>query len=577
MDQNTTMDVKTQFLAMKTRQDVARLLDIKDRSLRYFLFKRRPENMYTTFKVPKGNGGYRQIAAPAAELKAIQRKLAVVLSSVYEPKVCAYGFIDGKNILGNAAKHTKRNFILNIDLENFFTQIHFGRIRGMLMHPPYSIGEEAATTIAQIACFNQVLPQGAPSSPILSNMICAPLDNSLMKLAKRTGCTYTRYADDITFSTSKKRFNESVVYLRDDEVVIGNELLAILDRHSFYVNPNKIALRSRYDRQEVTGLTTNLFPNVRRSYVKQLRAILHKCEKFGVYPTAREYVAKGYCKNDVIRATINEPEEKNAVVAWFKDVLKGKIGFIREIKGDSSLTYLSFAQKLNKIFQEEIFDVSALMTIEEVISQNTFVVESTCTENQGSGFFLEELGFITSYHVTENYDFYRVFFHCEYPHIPVATIQKSLNEISSDKTIDYALYRLENKLGRPGSLRLGDSRQLGIGSRVIIGGYPNFQKGNSPNIQTCYITSLKQFHGASFYTVSGRIVHGASGGVVLNEDLEVVGIIKGGIVTLSEDDANENQGFVPIHLVIDDLGSKKIDYSLVGKDREDHKSPTRPA
>jgi hypothetical protein len=82
----------------------------------------------------------------------------------------------------------------------------------MLMKPPYSIGEEAATTIAQIACLNGILPQGAPSSPVITNMICVPLDNALMHLAKKAGCVYTRYADDITFSTYKKSFDKDIVF-----------------------------------------------------------------------------------------------------------------------------------------------------------------------------------------------------------------------------------------------------------------------------------------------------------------------------------------------------------------------------
>ena len=197
-------EVKKAFLQLKTREDVSALLGIRDRSLRYFLYKRRPERLYTTFTIEKRNGKLRKISAPRMEWKNVQRKLADVLSCVYAPKVCAYGFVPGKSIVGNAMQHTKRNLVLNIDLKDFFTQIHFGRIRGMLMRPPYSIGKEAATTIAQIACVNGVLPQGSPCSPILTNMVCVPLDNSMMKLAKATDCVYTRYADDITLSTFKK-------------------------------------------------------------------------------------------------------------------------------------------------------------------------------------------------------------------------------------------------------------------------------------------------------------------------------------------------------------------------------------
>ena len=109
---------------MQTRSDVARILEIKESSLRYFLFKRRPENMYRTFRINKHSGSDRCISASQKELKAIQRKLLFVLSCVYDPKVCAYGFVPGKSIVWNASKHTKRAIILNIDLKDFFGQIH---------------------------------------------------------------------------------------------------------------------------------------------------------------------------------------------------------------------------------------------------------------------------------------------------------------------------------------------------------------------------------------------------------------------------------------------------------------------
>lgn len=178
-------EIRSKFFHMQSREDVANILEIQDKSLRYFLFKRRPENMYIQFSISKRGGGERVISAPVDEWKQIQRKLAYILNIVYEPKVCTFGFIENKNIFDNASQHLKRKLIINIDLEDFFTQIHFGRICGMFVKPPYNLGKEAAVTIAQIACRNGVLPQGAPSSPILTNMICVPLDNSMMHLAKK--------------------------------------------------------------------------------------------------------------------------------------------------------------------------------------------------------------------------------------------------------------------------------------------------------------------------------------------------------------------------------------------------------
>lgn len=346
-------DMKQRFLQLRTREDLADLLNINERSLRYFLYKKRPENMYHVFQIPKKDGTFREISAPSVELKQIQRKLATVLATVYEAKPCVYGFACGKNIVGNAEKHVKRAIVFNVDLKDFFTQIHFGRVRGMFMNPPYSLGDEAATTIAQLTCLNGVLPQGAPTSPIITNMICAPLDNSFMHLAKKTGCIYTRYADDITFSTYKREFDSEIVYQDKAGVHVGNAVLAILKQHSFSINPNKVYLRPHTMRQEVTGLIVNEFPNVRRSYSRQLRAILHSCEKYGLYLAAKSYIERGMCKNAQVKQMAGDPRKEESVITWFEKAVCGRIRYVGLVKGKNSMTYLSLAKRANTVFNKE--------------------------------------------------------------------------------------------------------------------------------------------------------------------------------------------------------------------------------
>jgi hypothetical protein len=546
---------KESFLTLETRGDVAAILNIPERSLRYFLYKQRPENMYHIFRIPKKDGTTREISAPDEPLKEIQRKLAKVLTAVYEDKVCTYGFIEDKNNVGNAEQHTKKRLVFNIDLKDFFSQIHFGRVRGMLMHAPYNLSDEAATTIAQIACLNGRLPQGAPSSPIITNMICMPLDNALMRLAKSTRCVYTRYADDITFSTYKHAFDRSLVYVDREDVVIGDKLASILKKHSFVVNPQKITLRSRVCRQEVTGLTVNEFPNLRRSYIKQLRAIIHSCEKYGVLAAARVYVKKGLCKNQNICKLVDAPAAQDTVIEWFKQVLVGKVHYIKQVKGARSPTYLIFAEKLNALFHEDIFDITELHRFENMIKNSTFILMYDDGENfvQGSAFYLRDIGILTSYHVTECGAFFKVFNLDTYAGKSLGIVGTKLNEISSDRSIDYAAYTSPFKVCEALAFQCGDSKKLKVGDQVTIIGYPNHQAGNSANIQCCNITCEKNFQGAPFFTVSGRIVHGASGGIVVNSDYEAVGIIKGGIVSLAEDTNNENQGFVPLHLVLEHM------------------------
>lgn len=542
------------FRSLKTRTDVADLLEINDKSLRYFLFVKRPENMYTTFSIKKRNGGSREICAPNRELKTIQRKLAYILSLIYSPKICAYGFIKNKSIIENAGNHIKRGYVLNIDLKDFFHQIHFGRVRGMLKAAPYLLGNEAATTIAQIACYNGHLPQGAPTSPVLTNMICAPLDNQLMRFAKSNDMIYTRYADDLSFSTYRQNFNPDVISIINGQLVLGGKLINILKKNSFEINPQKLKLKTKFERQEVTGLVVNKFPNVKREYVKNLRAIMHNCELNGAYSTAQEYIKKGYCHNKSILAACGDPSKEKLIVNWFIQVVKGKIHFIKQVKGDKSIAFLKFAQQANGIFDKPLFDISSLDQLNEIISKNTFILE--CVEEntytQGTGFYIKDIGLITSYHVTKDNGFFKVFTAKSYvENRSLGILSKEINEIVSNSEIDYAIYNL--KIDNVSATKIGDSSKLKIGDKIVIAGYPNFKKGDSVTKQSCEIIGKTSYFGAPFFKVSGRVVHGESGGVVFNLDNEVVGIIKGGIATLNEDEENDLQGFVPIHLILDDF------------------------
>ena len=554
-------EIIDKFKKLNTRVDVADLLEIDDKSLRYFLFVIPLEKKYVTFEIKKKNGSSRVICAPVYELKCIQRKLAYVLSLIYSPKLCAYGFIQDKNIVDNARHHIRRSYVLNIDLKNFFNQIHFGRIRGMLKAAPYGLGDEAATTIAQLSCFNGSLPQGAPSSPILTNMVCAPLDNQLMSFSKRNNMVYTRYADDLSFSPYRQTFTQEVLSLNDGQLNLGNGLLNIIKKNNFEINQAKTKLKAKTERQEVTGLIVNKFPNLKYNYIKNLRAILYNCKAKGVYHTAIEYIGKGFCHNPAIIKIENDPIKEDIIVVWFKQVIKGKINYIKFVKGIRSITFLKFAQQANEIFDEPLFDITALDELNDIINRNTFILKCDTPEVQGSGFYVKEIGLITNSHVTDNGGFFNVFTPESYSkNTNLGIISKSINELISNKTIDYAIYKLN--IDNITKVNIGDSSKLKVGDKVIIAGYPNFKRGDTVTKQSCEIIGITSYFGAPFYKISGRIVHGASGGIVLNSDNEAIGIIKGGIASLDEDATNDMQGFVPLHLVIEDIRNRNMNIDI---------------
>ncbi|MBD2016675.1 RNA-directed DNA polymerase [Microcoleus sp. FACHB-53] len=321
---------------MKTPRDVAQLLEIPYQRLVYHLYQVPLEERYLTFELKKKSGGVRIVSAPASALKLIQKKLNQVLQCAYQPKPSVHGFTFSKNITTNAKAHTGKRYVLNIDLKDFFPSINFGRVRGMFIAMPYSFSPDIATILAQICCYNNQLPQGAPSSPIVSNMVCAKLDSQLQQLARKLRCTYTRYADDITFSTTVPKFPKELAYLIDineqQKLVLGDGLLSIIKDNGFQINEKKIRLQSKDEHQEVTGLTVNQFTNVNRNYIRQIRAMLHAWEKFGLELAEREHRIKYYFKQ--------KSPYKN--IPSFKQVLRGKIEFVGMVRGKEDQIYQKY-------------------------------------------------------------------------------------------------------------------------------------------------------------------------------------------------------------------------------------------
>lgn len=328
------------FLSLKTPREVARLLNYRYSALVYHLYKTPDTKKYTVFEIPKKLGGMRTVTAPNPALKYIQRRLALILQNVYETKPVVYGFVNGRNIVHNAKKHKKKTWVLNIDLENFFPSINFGRVRGMFMGKPYNLPASVATVLAQICCFNNQLPQGAPTSPIISNMICAKMDSDLQDLAWITRCFYTRYADDMTFSTTLPEFPIQIAKVHSLlDIEIGYELEKIITSNGFSINPNKTRAFSKNQRQEVTGLTVNKFPNIRRKYVSQIRAMLHAWEKYGIQAAEFEFLSRYN----------NKHRNPNNEFPSFRKVVKGKIEFLGMVRGHNHKGYLGFKENYRRL------------------------------------------------------------------------------------------------------------------------------------------------------------------------------------------------------------------------------------
>ena len=247
--------------------------------------------MYRHFSIAKGPTKVRAISAPDKRLKFLQRKLADKLTDLYRPRNPVHGFVVGRSVKTNASSHLRQRFVVNIDLKDFFPTITQKRIEGMLSS--LSLDDRVAEIIAQICCNDGCLPQGAPSSPVLSNMICFRLDKRLMNIAKEARCIYTRYADDITFSSYQPPtalFDAALPSAgRFPPDVLAPKLRDVFQHNGFTINPDKAHYADRYSRRIVTGIKVNQLLNVDRRYVRNIRAALYSIETLGIGDAEKKY------------------------------------------------------------------------------------------------------------------------------------------------------------------------------------------------------------------------------------------------------------------------------------------------
>lgn len=282
---------------LKTKDDFARILGFKNsRYINYLLYYIQTDNLYNSFTIPKKNGGERIIHAPKKELKFLQKKLSNVLWECYlesiesktkdknfKTPVLSHAFEKGKSIITNSQMHRNKKYTLNIDLKNFFDSFNFGRVRGFFIKDrDFAVSPEIATVIAQIVCYQGKLPQGAPSSPIITNLITRILDYRIVKIAKKYRFTYSRYADDMTFSTNRELNSNKLRASRELESFLS-ELEELIVSSGFEINPEKTRLSNNMQRQEVTGLVVNKKINVKREYVKNTRAMAFQLYKDGAF------------------------------------------------------------------------------------------------------------------------------------------------------------------------------------------------------------------------------------------------------------------------------------------------------
>lgn len=297
-----------------------------------FCTKQKRKESYLTFKIPKKSGGFRTIVSPCDKLKNIQRSLLKYLERIFVPDQDATGFIPLRSIHDNAIKHIGKDCVVNLDLENFFPSINKQMLRKALNKEisEYIQSKDTINAICSLCTIPtnsniEVLAQGAPTSPLLSNIVLKEFDREAANFCKKNEISYSRYADDITLSFNNGPLTTGIIL---------NHFRSLIENFNFKLNEKKIKILKKGSRQEVTGIVTNVKLNLCKNYVKQLRVLLHLWEKRG-YESAK---------------TIYKTDFHNHKPGELKCVIKGKLNYLRMIKGEQDSTFI----KLNKRYMRLI-------------------------------------------------------------------------------------------------------------------------------------------------------------------------------------------------------------------------------
>lgn len=284
---------------------------------------------YHNFYIAKKSGEKRQISAPVNGLKSIQTYLNVMLQAIYEPSPYVMGFTPNRSVVDNAKVHIGQNYIYNLDIKDFFPSIPQARVWGRLKAKPFNLKQSLANVVAGLCCMKVVteeyekfiLPQGAPTSPLLTNAICDRLDYKLSKLASHYGLKYSRYADDITFSSMHNVYQEGSKFMR--------ELHEVIEEQGFTINEAKTRLQKKGSRQEVTGLIISDKVNVTRKYTEDIRNILYIWERHGLSVAYNLFYV--HYKKEKGHVKKGEPVLEN--------VISGKLDYLKMVKGEEDSTY----------------------------------------------------------------------------------------------------------------------------------------------------------------------------------------------------------------------------------------------
>lgn len=320
--------------------------DFRGKQLSFLAVTNNVQRRCKTFRLRKKHGGYREITAPKGGLRGILNALNILLQTYDEPTPWAYGFVCGRSVVNNARPHVGKRYILNLDLKDFFPTITRQQVADCLTAEPFGFSSLAAKLISGLATVRtknneEVLAQGFATSPTLSNFICREMDKEIASIAAAQGITFTRYADDLTFSS------DADILRPQGELV--QQVKTIVERYGFRLNEEKTHLQRRGRRQEVTGLMVTEKVNVSRRYVREIRSLLYIWERYG-YEDACQAAWKSYRQQHGKTKGHQHCVPLNAV-------LRGKLNYMKMVRGADDPLYQRFVSRYTSLQQRSKGDI----------------------------------------------------------------------------------------------------------------------------------------------------------------------------------------------------------------------------
>ena len=282
------------------------------------------EDFYKEYKIPKRSGGFRVIDEPLPNLKEIQRWILdnILLSPdiVGTVSSVATAFIPERDIILNARPHVGRRVVICMDIKDFFPSVKWYAVYLVFVGIGYK--KDVAGMLAHLCTLRDSLPQGAPTSPMLSNLVLRRIDNKIASFCEKKGVTYTRYADDLTFSMDDKmKYGVLMSYVRD-----------MVRKGGFTINERKTKVYHRNHAQYVTGIVVNERLHVARKYRRDIRQEIYYLQKYGLpdhYSRIETRFSRGAYLNHLL-GKINfvvhvnpEDEEMSGYRSYLKKLIAG--------------------------------------------------------------------------------------------------------------------------------------------------------------------------------------------------------------------------------------------------------------